>query len=159
MYLIMYTLPILVLAVSILLYKQQTRLAHVITWSVATSTFTFQLPLIAYILLAVLWNLILLGVCLVTTLLPSTTRKGILFTAITGALIPNLFAHPLHVHPIRLVLRIAITYVLPPEYVWYIITPEWFIFAIMWKMLRDHYPIPHPVTPHPPPPTKTPELV
>jgi len=155
---LMYILPIIVVAVATLHYKNQTRLAHVISWAVGTSYLTADMPLIASILLAILWNLILLAVALITTFMPQTHKKGMLCAAVCGAILPNLFAHPLHVHPVRLLLRILITYGLPNDYVWYLITPEWFIFVVIWKMLRHHYMI-HPPTSIPPPKTMTHELV
>ena len=153
----MYILPLLVVAVATLHFKDQTQLAHVIAWAVGTSYLRVEIPLIATILLAVLWNLILLGVALTTTFMPHTQRKGILCAAVCGAILPNLFAHPLHIHPVRLVLRILITSALPKEYVWYIITPEWFIFVVIWKMLRHHYLTHPPANTHPT--TTTPEIV
>ena len=128
-------------AVAVLYYLEHVEICLVIVWSLFTYTFTYEpIPLIATILLAVFWNLIILGVLLITTFLPQYTRKGYLVLAVVGALIPNLFAHPLHIHPLRLLIRGGITLILPKRYIWYICVPEWFIGIIIWRMLRHHYP-------------------
>ena len=124
-----------------LYYLEHVEVCLVLAWSIFTHAFIYEpMPIITTILLAVFWNLVILGVLLVTTFLPQYTRKGYLALAIVGALIPNLFAHPLHIHPIRLFIRIGITTILPKQHIWFICVPEWFIGIIIWRMLRHHYP-------------------
>jgi len=135
--------PLIACTLSVLYYLSHVDICLILIWSIFTAQFTYEpLPLIATVLLAVFWNLTLLGVFLVTTFLPQYTRKGFLTLAIIGALIPNLFAHPLHIHPVRLLLRVGITFLLPKEYKWYVCVPEWFIGIVIWRMLRHHYPTP-----------------
>lgn len=133
--------PVVASAVAVLYYLEHVEACLVIVWSLFTYAFTYQpMPLIATILLAVFWNLVILGVLLITTFLPQYTRKGYLVLAVVGALIPNLFAHPLHIHPLRLFMRVGITLILPKQYIWFICVPEWFIGIVIWRMLRHHYP-------------------
>lgn len=132
--------PVLVTLTSILYYMQHVEWCLVVVWAIATYPFTLPLQLLPTVLLAVFWNILLAAVLVITTLLPQYTRKGFFICAVVGALIPNLFAHPLHVHPIRLALRLAIVHIVPKDYIWYVIVPEWFIGIVIWRMLRHHYP-------------------
>lgn len=137
--------PVVTILLSILYYMKHVEICLVLVWSVFTSNFIYSpIPLIASVLLAVFWNIILVAIFIITTFLPQYERKGFLALAIAGALIPNLFAHPLHIHPIRLLIRIAITALLPKKYIWYVCVPEYFIGIVIWRMLRHHYPNPTP---------------
>ena len=135
--------PVVIILLAVLYYMEYVEICLVLVWTVFTSAFKYTpIPLIASVLLAVFWNIILLAVFLLTTLLPKYERKGFLILAIVGACIPNLFAHPLHIHPIRLLIRIGITALLPRKYIWYVCVPEYFIGIVIWRMLRHHYPTP-----------------
>jgi len=139
---------LLVCLLSTLYYLEHTHICIVIVWSIFTAQFIYiDMPLLATILFAIFWNLVLLGVLLITTFLPQYTRKGFLCLAVVGALLPNLFAHPLHIHPVRLAIRAGITFILPKKYIWYVCVPEWFIGIVIWRMLRHHYPSPSPNPP------------
>jgi hypothetical protein len=143
--------PLIVGCLSALYYMEYHELFLVLVWCIFTSRFVYYpIPLIATILLAVFWNLVILAVFIITTFLPQYERKGFLILSVVGACIPNLFAHPLHIHPIRLLIRIGITAILPRKYIWYVCAPEYFLGIVIWRMLRHHYPKPPPTPPPPP---------
>lgn len=132
--------PILVAWLAVLIFRGRTTLAYAAAYAHATAAFRVPVSLVTAVVLGGAWSVFVTTVLVLATVVPKHERLLALIAAVVGAAMPNMFLHPLHVHPIHLGVRAIVTALLPDEYTWLLLTPDWAVLIVVWRTLKQAYP-------------------
>jgi hypothetical protein len=132
--------PVLTVWLAVLWHLRREHLALVTAYAYLTASFLYPLSVLFTVIVGGIWSIAVTSGLVFATLMPRHERAVFAILAIVGALVPNMFAHPKHVHPIHLTLRTIAVALLPEPHVWLLLTPDWCILVVIWRMLRHAYP-------------------